>query len=103
MTSAGEESQNQSHFTYMLLCSDDSIYTGYTTDLARRVQQHNAGQGARYTRGRRPVLLVHWEEYGTRSLAQQREYELKQLSHQEKVDLIARDQNRPAGGVRVPE
>ncbi len=90
-----------SHYIYMLLCSDDTIYTGYTIDLQRRVKEHNEGKGAAYTRGRTPVLLVHWEQYQTRSQAQKREYEIKQLSHQEKVALIAQDQNHRSDEARV--
>ncbi len=89
------------HYTYMLLCSDDTIYTGYTTDLERRIKEHNEGRGAAYTRGRTPVILVHREKFSTRSQAQKREYEIKQLSRQEKVALIAEDQNHRSGEARV--
>nr|WP_200769658.1 GIY-YIG nuclease family protein [Halarsenatibacter silvermanii] len=92
-----------SHYAYMLLCSDDTIYTGYTTDLKRRVREHNAGEGAAYTRGRTPVVLIYWEEFDTRSGAQKREYALKQLSRSEKVALTHPGENHQEDGVRVPE
>ncbi|MGM0471056.1 MAG: GIY-YIG nuclease family protein [Bacillota bacterium] len=77
------------HFTYILECADKTLYTGYTTDLERRIREHNSGNGAKYTRGRRPVELVYSEEYATRSKAQQREYEIKQYSRQEKLELVS--------------
>lgn len=58
------------HYVYILRCADETLYTGYTTDLDRRVKEHNQGQGAKYTRGRKPVELVYSEEYRTRSSAQ---------------------------------
>lgn len=77
-----------SHFVYILSCSDGSLYTGYTTDLERRVSEHNSGNGAKYTRGRTPVTLVHSESYDSRSEAMSREYEIKQLQRSEKEALI---------------
>ncbi|AKH98540.1 excinuclease ABC subunit C [Halanaeroarchaeum sulfurireducens] len=76
------------HHVYVLSCADDTLYTGYTTDVERRVAQHNAGEGAKYTRGRTPVDLVHVETYGSRSAALSREYEIKQLSRAEKERLV---------------
>lgn len=75
------------HYVYILECDDGTLYTGYTTDPDRRLDEHNAGNGARYTRGRTPVELVHTEEYETRSDAMSREYEIKQLSQDEKQKL----------------
>lgn len=77
------------HYTYILECSDGSYYTGYTTDPERRVKEHNAGDGAKYTRGRTPVELVHLEEYESQSEAMSREYEIKQLSRKQKEALIS--------------
>lgn len=77
-----------SHYVYVVECSDGSLYTGYTTDPERRVAEHDAGEGAKYTRGRGPVDLVHLEEYDARSEAMSREYEVKQLSRQAKERLI---------------
>lgn len=78
-----------SHFAYLAHCADGSYYGGYTTDLERRLKEHNAkkGQAAKYTRVRQPVELSYFEEFSTHSEAMQREYELKQLSHQEKEKL----------------
>lgn len=76
------------HFIYIVTCSDGTLYTGYTTDLQRRINEHNAGTGAKYTRGRTPVELVYSEEYQDRSTAQQREAEIKQLSREQKERLI---------------
>ena len=76
------------HYVYVLSCADDTLYTGYTTDLARRVAEHDAGKGAKYTRGRTPVELVHAESFESRSTAMSREYEIKQLSRAEKERLV---------------
>ncbi|MFW6230124.1 MAG: GIY-YIG nuclease family protein, partial [Halanaerobium sp.] len=63
-------------------------YTGYTTNVERRLEEHNSGQGAKYTRGRLPVKLRYQEEFKNRSLAQQREYQIKQLPRNKKEELI---------------
>lgn len=76
------------HFVYVLRCGDGTFYTGYTTDVDRRVARHRAGTGAKYTRGRGPFEVVHVEEYATRSEAMSREYAIKQLSRAEKKRLI---------------
>lgn len=76
------------HYVYILSCDDGTLYTGYTTDLNRRLNEHNRGEGAKYTRGRTPVQLVYKEEYESRSRAQKREYEIKQYSRQKKMELI---------------
>ncbi|HIQ05435.1 MAG TPA: GIY-YIG nuclease family protein [Anaerolineae bacterium] len=78
-----------SFYVYIVECADGTFYTGWTTDLARRVVQHNAGRGARYTRQRRPVQLVYWEEQPNRSAAMHREHALKQWSRPRKQRLIA--------------
>jgi len=75
------------HHVYVLECSDDTYYTGYTTDVERRVAEHDAGDGAKYTRGRIPVELVYTESFETQSAAMAREYEVKQLSRTEKEAL----------------
>ena len=77
------------HVVYVLECDDGSYYTGYTTDLERRVREHERGDGAKYTRGRTPVEVVHVERYGSRSAAMSREYEIKQLTRREKERLVA--------------
>ena len=76
-------------YVYILECADDTFYTGVTRDLDARVKQHNAGDGARYTRARRPVRLIYSEKAPDRSAAQSREYAIKQLSRKEKSRLIA--------------
>ncbi len=83
------ESKNNKHFfVYLLRCSDDTLYCGWTTDLKRRLAAHNSGKGAKYTRTRRPVELVYFEELENKSSAMKREYEIKQLSRAEKLRLI---------------
>ncbi|WP_152039602.1 GIY-YIG nuclease family protein [Salinigranum salinum] len=77
------------HYAYLLACADGTYYAGYTTDPRRRVDEHNDEVGAKYTRGRTPVELVHVERFDSRSAAMSREYELKQLSHDAKARLAA--------------
>ncbi len=77
------------NYVYIVKCSDGSYYTGWTTDLDKRIKAHNAGvRGAKYTRGRRPVTLVYYEEYETSKEAQSREWHIKQLNRKEKEQLI---------------
>lgn len=79
----------QSWYLYILRCADASLYTGITCDLARRLKQHNLGQGAKYTRGRGPVTLAYVENCPDRSQASRREYAVKRMSLEQKRDLIA--------------
>ena len=73
----------------MLECSDGTLYTGITTDLERRLDEHNnSNKGAKYTRARRPVVLVYSEELESRSEASKREYVIKKMNRQEKIGLI---------------
>ncbi|MCH9015914.1 MAG: GIY-YIG nuclease family protein [Gemmatimonadetes bacterium] len=72
----------------MLRCADGSLYTGITTDVSRRCDQHNAGTASRYTRGRLPIRLVYEEDVTSRSLALKREAVMKALSRMEKESLI---------------
>lgn len=81
---------DDSHFVYVLECADGTFYTGYTTDLERRIAEHNAGAGAKYTRGRTPVELIHTERFGSRSAAMSREYEIKSFSRAKKERLVER-------------
>lgn len=76
------------NYTYILKCKDDSLYTGWTNDLKKRITSHNAGKGAKYTKARRPVELVYYEEFQTREEAMKREYAIKQLYRKEKEALI---------------
>jgi len=76
------------HWVYVIECADGSFYTGYTTDVERRVREHDRGEGAKYTRGRTPVELVYKEQFESQSAAMSREYEIKQLSRREKERLV---------------
>jgi predicted GIY-YIG superfamily endonuclease len=78
-------------FTYILRCSDGSLYVGYTQDLAARLATHNAGRGASYTCARRPVHLVHSESYELAAAALARETQLKKWSRAKKEALVAGD------------
>lgn len=73
---------------YILRCADGTLYTGIAPDVEKRLQKHNEGKGAKYTRGRTPVELVYQEPYPNRAEASKREYQIKQLSRAEKLDLI---------------
>lgn len=75
-------------YIYILRCADGTLYTGSTDDVERRVAVHNSGKGAKYTRGRTPVEVVYTEECESYSAALKREYAIKQLSRQEKWNLI---------------
>lgn len=78
----------KTYYTYIVECSDGSFYTGYTTDLEKRVACHNAGTGAKYTKSRRPVRLIYSEMYETKHDAMSREARIKLLTHQEKERLV---------------
>lgn len=75
-------------YVYILKCSDDTLYTGFTVDLEKRIKTHNKGMGAKYTRGRTPVNLVYKEVYPTKSEALKREYKIKQLTRDQKIQII---------------
>ena len=75
-------------YVYILRCADGSYYTGWTTDVQRRLQEHVTGRGARYTRQRGPVELVYWEAVAGRSAAQRREEEIKRRGRPYKERLI---------------
>ena len=75
-------------FVYILRCKDGTLYTGMTDDVSRRVEVHNSGKGAKYTRGRTPVEAVYTEECDSYSVALKREYAIKQLTRQDKIKLI---------------
>jgi putative endonuclease len=82
-------------YVYIVRCSDDSLYTGVTVNVERRVQEHNGDelQGAKYTRARQPVVLVYQEPLISRSMAMKREYEIKRLKRIEKEELIQQHQS----------
>ena len=76
------------NYVYILRCADDTLYCGWTNDLENRIKNHNAGTGAKYTRARRPVELVYYEEYEDKSEALSREWHIKRLPRAEKLKLI---------------
>ena len=82
------------NYTYIVKCCDNTLYTGWTTDLDRRIEAHNSGKGAKYTRSRRPVELVYAERFDTKQEAMRREWEIKQLSREEKLRLA---EKQPSG------
>lgn len=78
-----------SYFVYILECSDGSLYTGITTDVPKRLDEHNtSSKGAKYTKARRPVKLLFEEPSSDRSSASKREYEIKKLTRMQKLELI---------------
>jgi len=76
------------HYVYIVRCSDNTYYTGYTNNLKRRINMHNNGEGAKYTKGRRPVELIYAKEYDSKSKAMQKEYQIKQMPREKKIKLI---------------
>ena len=88
---------------YIVRCADGSLYTGIATDVARRVEEHNENNlsGARYTRTRRPVVLVYEEAAATRSAAGRREYEVKQMRREEKEALARKEKTGEREGARA--
>lgn len=79
---------SQVNYTYIVKCSDETLYTGWTNDLEKRLRAHNSGKGAKYTKNRCPVELVYFEEYDTKQEAMKREYAIKQLPREKKLALI---------------
>ena len=79
-----EAEQENRNYTYLVRCADGTFYCGWTNDLDKRIKAHNEGRGAKYTRSRRPVTLVYWEEFSTKTEAMQREAAVKKLTRQQK-------------------
>lgn len=77
------------NYVYIVECSDGTFYTGWTNNLERRIEMHSKGIGAKYTKGRAPVRLVYHEMFDTKEAAMKREYQIKKLTKQEKILLIA--------------
>lgn len=75
-------------FVYILKCSDGTLYTGITTDVNRRLNEHNSGKGAKYTKTRLPVMLLLVSEASTRSEASKEEYRIKQLTREQKLRMV---------------
>lgn len=84
---------NPKNFVYILKCKDGTLYTGWTNDLNRRVAAHNAGQGAKYTKSRRPVELLYFEELSSKSEALKREAAIKKMSRSEKIRMINKNKS----------
>ncbi|MFC5590922.1 GIY-YIG nuclease family protein [Sporosarcina soli] len=79
------------HFFYVLECKDGSYYAGYTNDLEKRIQVHNEGKGAKYTRARKPVHCIYYESFETKREAMQAEYRFKQLTRESKERYIGKE------------
>ncbi|MEY8356657.1 GIY-YIG nuclease family protein [Lachnospiraceae bacterium 54-53] len=76
------------NYTYILKCADNTLYCGWTNRLEQRIQAHNEGKGAKYTKARRPVMLAYYEEFQTKEEAMRREAAIKKLTRREKLKLI---------------
>ena len=76
------------NYTNIVKCSDETFYTGWTNDLEKRIEMHNSGKGAKYTKARLPVELVYYEAFDTKEEAMSREWHIKRLSRSEKQKLI---------------
>jgi len=85
--------KNNSHYFYVLECADHSFYAGYTNNVDRRVNVHNTGKGAKYTRARGPVECIYVEEFDTKQEAMRAEYAFKQLTRKQKMKYIGRDES----------
>ncbi len=104
---APEASDTQRAYVYIVECSDGTLYTGWTRNVRARVRAHNAGRGARYTRGRRPVRLRYWERHPSRAAAMRRERAIKRWSRAKKLALIEEcldpDAGQNGSGGAAPE
>lgn len=78
----------EENYVYILRCGDNTLYTGWTNDLEKRLKAHSQGKGAKYTKGRGPLSLVYYECFASREEAMRREYAIKQMSRDEKRKLI---------------
>lgn len=83
------------HHFYVLKCRDGSLYAGYTNNLHKRVETHNSGKGAKYTKSRRPVELLYYESFPSKQEAMKQEYAFKQLSRLKKINYLSK------GGIAV--
>ena len=86
------------NYTYILKCSDGTLYTGWTNDLEKRLQAHRSGKGCKYTRSRCPVELVYFECFETKQEAQSREFAIKRMTREKKQELI-----NSISKVRIPK
>lgn len=76
------------NYTYIVMCKDGTYYTGWTNNLQKRIDDHNSGKGAKYTKSRLPVKLMYYETFDTKEEAMRREYAIKKFSRKEKEKLI---------------
>lgn len=76
------------NYTYILKCKDNTLYTGWTNNLEKRLEAHNSGRGAKYTKARLPVELVYYEQFETKEEAMRREYAIKQMTRVQKENMI---------------
>jgi putative endonuclease len=88
----GNKMSEKRNVTYMLRCSDGTLYTGWTNNIEKRLEAHNAGKGGKYTRVRIPVELVYLEEHETKQEAMSREAQIKQLTRREKEALMKKEE-----------
>jgi len=91
----GRDAKMPAWFVYVVRCADRSLYTGVTTDATRRIEEHNDGRGARYTRSRGPVALVYLESVADRGAALRREHEIKRMTVAGKKELVAKARREP--------
>ncbi len=80
------------NYTYILKCADETLYCGWTNDLEKRLEAHNSGKGAKYTRSRLPVELIYYEEFETKEEAMSREYYIKKLPREKKLELTGKSE-----------
>lgn len=93
--------EKRKYFVYIVQCKDETLYTGYTVDLSRRIDAHNSSRGAKYTRGRTPVKLVYSEEFRSINEALKRERNIKSMTRKQKIEII--NSNKLNGGFTVEE
>jgi len=86
--------QIKKYYAYMVRCKDGTIYSGYTVDVQKRIEVHNSGKGAKYTRARLPVELVYYEEFFNKKDALKREREFKSITHKQKEQIINKNNNK---------
>lgn len=86
-----ESKEENVNYTYIVRCKDNTLYTGWTNNLERRICNHNSGKGAKYTRSRCPVELVYYETFLTKQEAMRREWEIKQMKRVDKLKLIEKN------------
>jgi len=83
-----EKQPPETHHVYIVRCANDSLYTGYTKNVEKRIAIHNVGKGGRYTRAHRPVELIASWQFATKRVAMQVEYEIKQMSREQKLAIV---------------